>query len=51
MSRIWVTISKEVKEFLDQEIKKKRFYNYSHAVDYIVTEFMKWHDQEHQEGK
>ena len=41
MPRIWVTISKEVKDFLDQEIKKKRFYNYSHAVDYIVTELMK----------
>ena len=41
MPRIWVTVTKEVKEFLDQEIAKKRFHNYSHVVNYTVTEFMK----------
>ena len=40
-SRIWVTISEESEEFLDWEITKKRFYNYSHVVDFIVTEFIK----------
>ena len=40
MPRIWVTITKETKEFLDQKIAKKRFHNYSHAVDFIITRFM-----------
>jgi len=39
-SRIWVTISEEAKEFLIKEIAKKRFYNYRHAVDFIITRFM-----------
>jgi len=41
MPRIWVTVSEEIKDFLDKEIAKKRFHNYSHAVDFIVAQFMK----------
>ena len=49
MPRIWVTISGEAKEFLDKEVAKKRFYNYSHAVDFIITEFIK-REKEKQAG-
>lgn len=39
--RVWVTLPKDVVDWIDKEVKSKRFKDYSHAIDYIVTDFMK----------
>lgn len=39
--RIWVSLPLEVVTWLDSEIESKRFKDYSHAVDYVVSDFIK----------
>ena len=40
-TRIWITLPNDVVEWLDREVVKKRFASYSHAVDYVLSEFIK----------
>jgi len=40
MKRITVSISDELQEWIDENIKKKRFHNYQHAVEYCLQQEM-----------
>ena len=39
--RIWVSLPSDIVEWLDQQIKIKRFKDYTYALDYVLTQFIK----------
>lgn len=38
--RIWVSLPSDIVAWLDHEIETKRFKDYTHALDYILTQFI-----------
>lgn len=38
---VTITLSKEVLDWIDEQIKTRRFASRSHAIDYVIARFMK----------
>lgn len=38
--RITITLEDNVLKWLDENIEKKRFYNYQHAIEYCISQVM-----------